>query len=53
MIADKEIEVIQELASRVLKHTQQFIEAVNVLSELDWYVCIHHTYIQTNSTRTA
>jgi hypothetical protein len=36
MIADKEIEIIQELSERVLQYASQFSEVVNVLSVLDW-----------------
>jgi hypothetical protein len=36
MIADKEIEIIQELSERVLQYAGQFAEAVNILSEFDW-----------------
>lgn len=36
MIADKEIEIIQDLSERVLQYTRQFSEVVNILSELDW-----------------
>jgi DNA mismatch repair ATPase MutS len=42
MIADKEIEIIQRLASRVLQYTQSFVEVAHVLSELDWYTYTMH-----------
>lgn len=38
MIADKEIEIIQELAGSVLRHILKFVEVVNVFSEIDWYI---------------
>lgn len=36
MIADKEVEIIQELSKFVLEHTNQLSDTVDVLSELDW-----------------
>lgn len=38
MIADKEVEIIQELSRYVLEQTNQLSETVQVLSELDWWV---------------
>lgn len=38
MIADKEIEIIQELSKFVLQYSSELTDTVSFLSELDWYL---------------
>ncbi|KAG2200478.1 hypothetical protein INT47_011458 [Mucor saturninus] len=51
LIADKEIEIIQDLSERVLKCTKQFFEVADILSELDCLisfalVALRFNYVQ-------
>lgn len=38
MIADKEIEIMQELSKKILQYSNQLTDTVSFLSELDWYL---------------